>query len=374
MKTYDQPHLRTGPSPAAPASRCLPRPRPKHPLDELERTPPRDRLPPFRKSPNSTSCATTRDLSQKNFGVETGLLPARLLHDEVQPEDQRGNRRPAGRSAGSIRSSRTRADPGRPRALLRAAGHASPRSPGMDGVHAPARSAGAHGELAGVMIMQGATTRTRATSSARRSSSPTRPTAPIPPPPRSAASTCVEIPVGPRRASSTSTRSRRCLADEIAADDAHQSEHARACSTATSCEISDAGPRRRRPGLLRRREPERDARPVPAGRPRLRHHAHQPPQDVLHAARRRRSGIRTRRRRQGDSSRSCPTRRSKQDDDGYYVEEERPTRSAPSPGSSATSRCGSGPMPTCRTLGAGSIMKDAETLRDDQRELRARRR
>ena len=47
-----------------------------------------------------------------------------------------------------------------------------------------------------------------------------------------------------------------------------------------------------RAGLHGRREPERDPRPVQAGRGRLRRHALQRPQDVLDAARRRRSGRR----------------------------------------------------------------------------------
>jgi glycine dehydrogenase len=49
-------------------------------------------------------------------------------------------------------------------------------------------------------------------------------------------------------------------------------------------------PRPRRPGVPRRREHERDGRPVPAGRHRRRRLSPEPAQDVLHSARRRRSG------------------------------------------------------------------------------------
>ena len=57
-------------------------------------------------------------------------------------------------------------------------------------------------------------------------------------------------------------------------------------------EIDADLPRRRRPHLLRRREPERRLRHRPPRRHGLRHRPHQPPQDVLAAARRRRPGRR----------------------------------------------------------------------------------
>ena len=54
-------------------------------------------------------------------------------------------------------------------------------------------------------------------------------------------------------------------------------------------ELLDATHEAGRAGLHGRREPQRDPRPVQAGRGRLRRHALQHPQDVQHAARRRRS-------------------------------------------------------------------------------------
>ena len=88
------------------------------------------------------------------------------------------------------------------------------------------------------------------------------------------------------------------------------------------------GPRGGRPGLHGRREPERDPRPVQAGRGRLRRHALQRPQDVLDAARRRRPGRRPGRGGGDAPARSCPRRASCASDDGTFRLErpgERPT-------------------------------------------------
>ena len=65
------------------------------------------------------------------------------------------------------------------------------------------------------------------------------------------------------------------------------------------------GPRGGRDRLHGRREPERDPRPLPPGRGRLRRHALQPAQDVQHAARRRGTGRRAGRRRRSASSPTC---------------------------------------------------------------------
>ena len=59
-----------------------------------------------RRSP--TSSATSRSLSHLNYSVDGGLLPAGLVHDEVQPQGQRVGRAPAAASRRSIRSRPTR--------------------------------------------------------------------------------------------------------------------------------------------------------------------------------------------------------------------------------------------------------------------------
>ena len=64
--------------------------------------------------------------------------------------------------------------------------------------------------------------------------------------------------------------------------------------------------RRRRPGVHRRRQPQRAGRPRRAGRVRRRRVAPQPAQDVLHPPRRRRPGRRARWRCARTSRRSCP--------------------------------------------------------------------
>ena len=61
---------------------------------------------PLPEVASSTWCATTCASSQRNYGVDTGLLPARLVHHEVQPEGQRGGGAPAGLRRHCIRSSR----------------------------------------------------------------------------------------------------------------------------------------------------------------------------------------------------------------------------------------------------------------------------
>ena len=60
--------------------------------------------------------------------------------------------------------------------------------------------------------------------------------------------------------------------------------------------IAGGGPRGGGPALLRRRQPQRHSRRRPAGRHGLRHRAHEPAQDVRHAARRRGTGGRAGRR------------------------------------------------------------------------------
>ena len=75
------------------------------------------------------------NLSQLNYAVDTGLLPARLVHDEVQPEAQRVGRPPAGLRRRSTRWPPTRS----PRARSSCSGSSRgpwPRSPAC----APSRS------------------------------------------------------------------------------------------------------------------------------------------------------------------------------------------------------------------------------------------
>ncbi len=68
-------------------------------------------------------------LSTWNYGIDTGLLPARLVHHEVQPEVLGGARAPAGlREPPPARAGGDGA--GRARAHVRAASARSPRSPG----------------------------------------------------------------------------------------------------------------------------------------------------------------------------------------------------------------------------------------------------
>ncbi len=88
--------------------------------------------------------------------------------------------------------------------------------------------------------------------------------------------------------------------------------------------ITRPGPRGRRPGVLRRRQPQRHPRQAPAGRPRLRHRPPQPAQDLRHAPRRRRAGRRAGRRRRRTSCPSCRSPRRAQADGTFSLDYDRP--------------------------------------------------
>ena len=68
-------------------------------------------------------------LSRMNFGARHALLSARLLHDEVQPEDQRGRGARSRASRGSTRYTPEDAAQGALAADVRARARCWPRSP-----------------------------------------------------------------------------------------------------------------------------------------------------------------------------------------------------------------------------------------------------
>ena len=104
-------------------------------------TPPR-----CRTSPSSRSSRHYPHLATMNFGVDIGHLPARLLHDEVQPARQRG-RLPARRaSPACTRTSRQSTAQGALELHGRARSDALAEISGLPGVTLQP-AAGAHGEL-----------------------------------------------------------------------------------------------------------------------------------------------------------------------------------------------------------------------------------
>ena len=108
------------------------------------------------------------------------------------------------------------------------------------------------------------------------------------------------------------------------------------------------GPRGRRPDVLRRREPERDPRPLQAGRHGVRRLPPQPAQDVRHAARRRRARRGPGRR--GGEAAAVPADLARREDAGRHVLARTTTSrraSATSRRSTATSASSSAPTPTC---------------------------
>ena len=95
------------------------------------------------RSPSRRSCATTTGSRKRNFDLDTGLLPARLVHDEAQPEAARA-RRGAARQRAPAPGAGPRARPGRAAADVRApAGAGRDRGPAARRrcSRAPARTA-----------------------------------------------------------------------------------------------------------------------------------------------------------------------------------------------------------------------------------------
>ena len=127
-------------------------------------------------------------------------------------------------------------------------------------------------------------------------------------------------------------------------------------------------PRGRRDPLLRRRQPERDHGPLPAGRHGLRHRPRQPPQVVLPAARRRRARAPGRSPSPSGSSPFLPVPRIVRGEGG---ERRRPrastsTTSAPKSigrcaASRATSASSSAPTPTSSASAATACAEASET-------------
>ena len=249
------------------------------------------------------------------------LLPARLVHDEVQPQAQRMGRPPARlRRSPPARPGRDR--PGHPPAPVGARG-----DPGRDQRHAGGQPPAGR---------RGPGRADRHPDDPGLPPQPGRPRAARGPRPGFLARHQPghgldgrlqddHDPVGRR----WRRRPRRVPGGPRAADggrDDHQPIDPRPVRDPDR-RAARGGPRRRRPGLHGRREPERDPGPVQAGRGRLRRDAHQHPQDVQHAPRRRRAGRRAGRRRSTTSCRSCPPRVLREDDGSFRLERpgERPT-------------------------------------------------
>ena len=137
-------------------------------------------------------------------------------------------------------------------------------------------------------------------------------------------------------------------------------------------EVAEHRARRRRPAVLRRREPQRDPRQGAPGRHGLRRHPHEPAQDLLDAARRRRPRLRCGRRRRATaavpagSGRRARRRR-------VIAGSTSATCRRPSAGcrrSWATPACCCAPTSTCACSAARACTRVAE-FADAQRQLPA---
>ena len=102
---------------------------------------------------SSRWCATSRACRSWNYAHRHGLLPARLVHDEVQPEGQRGDRAPARLRRSCIRCSRTSPSQGALALMYELERCAARRSAASTRVTLQP-AAGAHGELTGMMMMR----------------------------------------------------------------------------------------------------------------------------------------------------------------------------------------------------------------------------
>ena len=248
------------------------------------------RRPRCPRSPRSTSCATTQHLASVNFGVDSGFYPLGSCTMKYNPRVNEWRVPPARASRACTRTSPIEHGPGRARAHGRARRRRSPRSRACRASRCsrpPARTASSP-------ALHGASARTtrRAATRARASSSPTPRTARTRRPSRCAA-TRSRRSRATSAAASTSTRSRAALDTDVAAI-MLTNPNTLGLFDENIVEITRMRARGRRARVLRRREPERDPGQGAPRRHGLRRAAHQPAQDVLHAARRRRPRRRAR--------------------------------------------------------------------------------
>ena len=219
-------------------------------------------------------------------------VSARLLHDEIQPEDQRSRRALCRASLRFTRYQTRRTVQGALELMYELQDDARPRSPGSHAVTLQP-AAGAHGELTGVLVARSyhrdrgdlARTKILVPDSAHGTN------------PATAAMAGFHVDHDSVRRSRQRRYRRAAQRGRPGhrGDDDHQSEHARSLGRTHRRSDRDR-PRRRRSGLQRRRQLQRDPGHGAPRRSRHRHHALQPAQDLFHPARRRRSWLRSGRR------------------------------------------------------------------------------
>ena len=110
-------------------------------------------------------------LSKLNFSDRHRVLPARLVHDEVQPQAERGRRPRCPASAASTPTSRTSTVQGALRVLYELQELLWPRSPACTRSRLQP-AAGAQGELTGVLLVAGLLPQHAGTSADARCSIP----------------------------------------------------------------------------------------------------------------------------------------------------------------------------------------------------------
>ena len=245
-------------------------------------------------------------LSSMNFSIDNVVLPARVVHHEVQPEGQRG-RRPAARLRAAAPVPARGDRPGRAASDAASSSACSARSPASTRSRCSRRPV-PRPSCAGMLLIR-AYHRARGDRKRRQGADPGLGARHQPGHGR-------DVRLHHRLDPDRQPRQRRPQAHPRGGRrhdgraDADQPEHARPVR-AGDPRGHRRDPRGRRPGLRRRRQPERDPRRGQAGRPRLRRPPHQHPQDVLDAARRRRPRLRPGRRREASWSRSCRSRSSR---------------------------------------------------------------
>ena len=241
------------------------------------------------------------------------LLSARLVHDEVQPEGQRGRRAAARLRARAPATSR-RDRPGRAASHVRAAAAAGCEITGFAAATLQP-AAGAQGELAGMLMMRAYHLDARRHAAHARCWSPTRRTAPTPPRPPCAAST-TRARSRPTRTATSTWPSCKAELDETTVGLMLTNPNTLGLFEQQLREVTDAvhaagglvyGDGANLNAILGVVKPADMGFDVPA---------HQRPQDVLDAARRRRPGLRAGRRQRAASSRSCRRRSSRGARDG----------------------------------------------------------
>ena len=255
--------------------------------DALARRPPAARLGEAARVEPGRPRALLHRAFRAELRHRLRYVPARLLHDEVQPEGRR--------SRGVAARVRDSAPAGPPRGRARHAAHPARAASGPRRGHRPARGQPRPGRRGAGRAGWRADDHPCPRGSRRTGDASAHPGARLgarhEPGDRGDGGLHRHADPDRRRRLARPRDDRERARRDRRGGDGDRAEHPRAVG-AGHRGGRGPHPRRRRLSLRRRREPQRDHGPGALRRPRLRRRAPQPPQELQHAARRRRPGLR----------------------------------------------------------------------------------